>query len=231
MTGSVSTTSVGGNSGLYPAYGENQNRAEPQDGSNRHPNVEEAEGVNQPADSDKNLNLEEADEEANRLTPKEQDQVRKLAARDSQVRAHEAAHLAAAGSLASGGASFSFQKGPDGKFYAIGGEVQIDTSPGSNPQETQSKSRQIRAAALAPADPSPQDLKVAAAASTMEISAAKKIQNPATEGEQPKSADIDETTARPEKNSDHFRNLSENLKNTYQQDSFPVEPSVFEIRV
>jgi len=97
----------------------------------------------------------------------------KLKARDVAVRAHEAAHLAAAGGLAQGGPSYSYQKGPDGQNYAVGGEVSIDTSTiADNPSANMAKARQIRAAALAPADPSPQDQKVAAQATQMESDAA-----------------------------------------------------------
>ena len=102
------------------------------------------------------------------LSQEEEAAVRKLKARDTQVRAHEAAHLAAAGGLAVSGASFSFQRGPDGVNYAIGGEVSIDVSPGRTPQETLGRARTIQAAALAPADPSGQDLAVAAQARQME---------------------------------------------------------------
>lgn len=103
---------------------------------------------------------------APQLTPDEQAQVRKLQARDREVRAHEAAHVAAGAGLASG-ASFTYQRGPDGVNYAIGGEVRISTSPGRTPEETIEKARQIQAAALAPADPSGQDRAVAAAAAAM----------------------------------------------------------------
>jgi len=93
--------------------------------------------------------------------------IAKLKARDQQVRNHEQAHLAAAGGLAVSAASFTYQKGPDGVSYAVGGEVGIDTSPGRTPEETISRARTIRAAALAPADPSGQDQAVAAQASQM----------------------------------------------------------------
>lgn len=94
-----------------------------------------------------------------------------LKATDRQVRAHEAAHQAAAGGLA-GAASFNFVRGSDGTYYAIGGEVSIDTSPVSNdPQATLRKAEIIRRAALAPAEPSSQDQQVAAAASQMEAQA------------------------------------------------------------
>jgi len=97
--------------------------------------------------------------------------VTKLQARDSEVRAHEAAHLAAAGGIASGGASFTYQRGPDGKMYAVGGEVPISISGGSSPQETIKQMRQVAAAALAPADPSPQDYAVASSARSEEMRA------------------------------------------------------------
>jgi len=102
-----------------------------------------------------------------------QDQVAlvdQLKARDREVRAHEAAHQAAGGSLA-GGASFAYQRGPDGRSYAVGGEVPIDLSAGRTPEETIQRARQIRAAALAPADPSGQDLRVAAEAAALEMAA------------------------------------------------------------
>lgn len=101
------------------------------------------------------------------LSQEEASAVRQLKARDTQVRAHEAAHQAAAGGLAVSGASFSFQRGPDGVNYAIGGEVSIDVSPGRTPSETIGRARTIQAAALAPADPSGQDLAVAAQAQQM----------------------------------------------------------------
>ncbi|RUQ32145.1 MAG: hypothetical protein EKK68_05880 [Candidatus Competibacteraceae bacterium] len=88
-----------------------------------------------------------------------------LAQRDRQVRTHEAAHIAAGGMYVRGGARFSYTTGPDGQAYATGGEVSIDRSPVPNdPQATLQKLQQVQRAALAPADPSPQDRSVAAAA-------------------------------------------------------------------
>ena len=100
-------------------------------------------------------------------------QVTKLAARDREVRAHEAAHLAAGGGLARGGASFTCQLGPDGRMYAIGGEVRIDTSLGLDPTQTIARAQQIREAALAPSSPSGQDLEVASQAAQIEEQAQK----------------------------------------------------------
>lgn len=105
------------------------------------------------------------------LSPEELRQVDQLQARDRAVRAHEQAHQAAAGGLASGGASYTFQRGPDGVDYAVGGEVPISLREGRTPEETIANARTIRAAALAPAEPSPQDRAVAAAAGQMEARA------------------------------------------------------------
>lgn len=108
---------------------------------------------------------------AARLSPAELQQVEKLKARDRAVRAHEQAHQAAAGGLATGGASYTYQRGPDGVNYAIGGEVPISLSEGRTPEATIDIARTVRAAALAPADPSPQDRAVAAEAGQLEARA------------------------------------------------------------
>jgi len=101
--------------------------------------------------------------------------VDELKSTDRTVRAHEAAHVAVGGSLVTSGASFSFETGPDGKRYAVAGEVSIDTSKGRTPEETLARAQQVRAAALAPADPSGQDRAVAAAASQMAADARAEI--------------------------------------------------------
>ncbi len=101
------------------------------------------------------------------LTEEQRAQVQTLKSRDREVRAHEAAHMAAAGGLARGGASYSYETGPDNRRYAVGGEVSINTSPGNSPEETLQKAETIRAAAQAPAKPSQQDLAVAASAGKM----------------------------------------------------------------
>ncbi|POZ62791.1 hypothetical protein C2I19_06875 [Chromobacterium alticapitis] len=101
------------------------------------------------------------------LNEAQQKEVSELKSRDTDVRRHEAAHQAAGGSLA-GAASFTFEQGPDGKQYAIGGEVPIQVSRGGTPEETIRNAQTVRAAALAPSDPSGQDRAVAAEASQIE---------------------------------------------------------------
>lgn len=117
----------------------------------------------------KNNNTEQRSPTADQhLTKEEQQEVRKLQQRDREVRAHEAAHLAAGGAHVRGGIQFDHERGPDGRMYAVGGEVSIDSSPVPNdPEATLRKANQVRAAALAPADPSPQDRAVAADAAAM----------------------------------------------------------------
>jgi hypothetical protein len=103
-------------------------------------------------------------------------QLAQLKARDSEVRAHESAHIAAGGRYITGGASYTYQKGPDGGQYAVGGEVGIDSSPvPGKPEETAEKMRIVRAAALAPSDPSAADLSVAASAAQVEAEALSEI--------------------------------------------------------
>lgn len=100
-------------------------------------------------------------------TDVEQQIIQELAARDREVRQHEMAHQIAGGQY-TGGATYTFERGPDGMMYAVGGEVSIDTSPvAGDPEATLQKAETIERAALAPANPSPQDLKVAAAARAM----------------------------------------------------------------
>jgi hypothetical protein len=111
--------------------------------------------------------------------------VAKLKATDARVRAHEAAHMAAGAGVV-GGATYSFVRGPDGVNYAVGGEVSVDTAPvQGNPRATLAKADQIKAAALAPSDPSAQDRSVAAQAEAMATQAAIELdrqRDPATKG-------------------------------------------------
>ncbi len=106
------------------------------------------------------------------FSPDEQNKIRELKKIDRQTRTHEQAHMSAGAGLVKGGPTFSFAKGPDGKQYAIGGEVHIDLSPvRDDPQATIRKMQQVKRAALAPADPSPQDHQAASRASQIESQA------------------------------------------------------------
>ncbi len=111
------------------------------------------------------------------LSVEEQRQLQQLQQRDREVRAHEQAHLRVGRDLVRGGASFSYEKGPDGNQYAVAGEVRIDTSgvPG-DPEATEDKAYHIRDTALAPTQPSNQDRAVASMASRMAQEARIEIQ-------------------------------------------------------
>lgn len=101
--------------------------------------------------------------------------IEQLKTREAEVIAHEQAHAAVGGQY-TGPPNYDYQTGPNGVRYAVSGEVSIDTSeiPG-DPEATLQKAKQIKAAALAPADPSAQDLKVAAKADRMAANARAEI--------------------------------------------------------
>ncbi len=93
---------------------------------------------------------------------------------EQEVINHELAHISAGGKYV-GATSYSYAVGPDGRTYINGGEVSIDTAVENTPEETISKMQQVRAAALAPAEPSGQDLSVAATASQIEAQARQQL--------------------------------------------------------
>lgn len=100
---------------------------------------------------------------------------REMAARDRRVRTHEQAHAAVAGQYG-GSPVYEFERGPDGVAYAVSGHVPIDTRKiPDDPEATLAKAQQIRRAAMAPADPSPQDRRVALEALRLEMQARAEI--------------------------------------------------------
>lgn len=97
----------------------------------------------------------------------EQQEVKSLKRRDQEVRSHELAHAAVGGPF-TGAPNYSFEVGPDGKKYAVGGEVSVDLAPvDGDPNATIAKMQKVHAAALAPANPSIQDTRVAASAAKL----------------------------------------------------------------
>jgi len=98
------------------------------------------------------------------MAPEEIQLLEQLKQTDREVRQHEMAHQITGGAY-TGGASYDYEVGPDGKRYAVAGEVPIDYGPVPNdPQATIEKMQTVIAAAMAPADPSPKDYQVAAQA-------------------------------------------------------------------
>ncbi len=113
-----------------------------------------------------------AKRDVNELSAVELAKLTELKQRDQEVRSHEQAHIAAGGGHVVGGARYSHTQGPDGRQYAVSGEVSIDTSKvAGDPHATIEKAKTVHRAALAPAQPSGQDQAVAAKAQTMETEA------------------------------------------------------------
>jgi hypothetical protein len=121
----------------------------------------------------------------------EQQEISNLEARDKEVRTHEQAHAATGGQYA-GSPQYEYTTGPDNKRYVTDGEVSIDISELNSPEETLRKMQQVRAAALAPAEPSAQDLKVAAEATQKSFEARSEIaeDNATTSSVSPSASDI-----------------------------------------
>jgi hypothetical protein len=130
---------------------------------------EDSSGREQQGEGNSQSNGQSASQEGSadekRQQAAEQREIADLKKRDAEVKAHEQAHASVGGQLA-GSPSYSYQTGPDGQKYAVGGEVNIDLAevPG-DPQATIIKMQQVKAAALAPADPSGADQQIAAEAS------------------------------------------------------------------
>jgi hypothetical protein len=127
----------------------------------------------------------------------EQAEIREFAVRDREVRTHEQAHMAVGGQYA-GGVSYDYSRGPDGRLYAIGGSVSIDTSPvAGDPLATVDKMQQVQRAALAPAEPSGADLAIAAQAAQLIAQARAEIATRNVEGEDAgrleESSEVDES--------------------------------------
>lgn len=119
-------------------------------------------------------------EEEKKKAQQEEKVVQDLKKRDAEVRTHEQAHKTAGGQYA-GSPAFEMTKGPDGQSYATGGHVNIDVSAiPDDPQATLNKMMQIKSAALAPAEPSAQDLKVAAKADMVAAAARSELSQSAT---------------------------------------------------
>ena len=138
-----------------------------------------------------NSNSKQQNAAQQRQEAAEQRELAELKKRDAEVKAHEAAHASTGGQLASS-PSYSFDLGPDGQQYAVAGEVQIDLSPvPGDPQATIIKMQQVKAAALAPSEPSSADRQVAAEAARRITEAQAELAKEFVKINQPPAADGD----------------------------------------
>jgi hypothetical protein len=142
------------------SYQDNKNNAEEAQ-KNEQGDSKESVSEREEATQDQQSNQSSKQEKQQELI--EQKEIQQLKKRDAEVKAHEQAHATVGGALA-GAPQYQYTVGPDGKRYAIAGEVKIDISPEQDPQQTITKMEKVKRAALAPVEPSPQDLKVAAEA-------------------------------------------------------------------
>ncbi|MBQ4839541.1 MULTISPECIES: putative metalloprotease CJM1_0395 family protein [Pseudoalteromonas] len=109
---------------------------------------------------------EELSEREQAQQEQDEQQLKELKDRDREVKLHEQAHARVGGQYA-GAPSYEYQRGPDGNNYAVGGQVMIDVAPvEGDPQQTIEKMQTVRAAALAPAEPSGADRAIAADATS-----------------------------------------------------------------
>ena len=149
------------------------------------------------------------------LSEEERRQVEKLKRRDQDVKAHERAHMAAGSDVVVGGASYEYEHGPDGKMYAVGGEVKIDTSKENSPDATIRKMQKVRKAALAPAQPSAQDRSVAAKAAQIEAEARIELQEQKAEKAEKENHRLQESpfgiSTNPFSDSNHSSQIGRNL--------------------
>ena len=105
------------------------------------------------------------------LSDEDMRKIEALKLRDTEVKNHEMAHIAAGAQYITRRATFEYETGPDNKRYAVGGEVGIDVSEENDLQATINKMQTVQKAALAPAEPSSADRAVASTASRKEVEA------------------------------------------------------------
>lgn len=148
---------------LYNRQGQMQQAAPPAD-------LDAADATEQPADADpasaadSDTATGKSNAAGEALTPEQEAQLLQLQQRDREVRLHEQQH-ASVGGQHTGSPQYEYETGPDGKQYVVEGSVSVDLSPVANdPGATIAKMQQVKAAALAPAEPSQADKNAAARA-------------------------------------------------------------------
>lgn len=104
------------------------------------------------------------DPNAGLRTPDEQRELRELRETDRQVRRQQRIHATMAGSTAPTGAEYEFSVGPDGRRYAVSGDVRIQLSSGDNPEESIRLAKEAYRAATVPRTPDARDRSIAAEA-------------------------------------------------------------------
>lgn len=86
----------------------------------------------------------------------------KFKSKDAEVKQHEESHTA--NGVAKSTIKYNYQTGPDGKLYAVGGEVKLDTSLPSDEKQAIDKLEKLASASSAPSQLSAADSQIAIAA-------------------------------------------------------------------
>ncbi len=120
--------------------------------------------------------LESPVQKQGEMTEEDKELLQRLRARDAEVRSHELRHVSALGSYA-GAVQYTYQIGPDGRAYAIGGSTEVRASGSDDPSASAQRARTLRQAAMAGGDPSAADLSVAAGATQSEQSALSRMRS------------------------------------------------------
>lgn len=201
-----------------------------------------ADGEQNDAEQEKQQAAEEVSEQEELQLEQDLQQIKELKARDTEVRTHEQAHVAVGGQYA-GSPSYDYQRGPDGANYAVGGEVPIDVGViNGDPQATIDKMQTVRAAALAPAEPSSADRAIAAdatqkiAAAQAELSSVDEESNSEGQSKISASFSIDEGEKKVAKSEQPIRDSeiearAERIANFYQLATLPATQSEFSAQI
>lgn len=113
--------------------------------------------------------------------------LQRLQDRDAKVRAHELAHVMAAGGQAQGLPQYTYQTGPDGRSYAVGGAVNISISSSGDAEGDARQAETARRAALATGETSTRDALTANQAGDMAARARQRALDAYAGAEQPKT--------------------------------------------
>ncbi len=101
------------------------------------------------------------------LSDNEQKAVNELKSRDKEVRLHEAEHMRNPELISVGGPKFTYAIGPDGKAYAIGGNVTLTTGKPKSPEDAMQKAMALKNSSMGVGEPSSKDIGASISAGAM----------------------------------------------------------------
>lgn len=187
-------------------------------------NTSENKKIEEKAEQEEKQQQQQQKQKEEQLAQQEQKALQELKDRDAEVRAHEQAHASVGGQYA-GSPTYEFERGSDGNNYAVAGEVPIDISKVPNdPEKTITKMQQVRAAALAPQEPSGADKSIAAQANKIITEARSEL---ASQNSEEQSGESNSLTARLNRNlaerDDEVNQRSVRIANFYQAATSPNE--------